>query len=251
MRHLAQLVGLLTVLCWINAALAAEPSVVADNEKQQYFLIGEPAENMPDEGWGVLLVLPGGDGSADFHPFVRNIGERFAPEGYLTIQLVAVAGDPNLTWPTRTSLERTEKQAFTTEDHAAAVLADVEANLPDGVRLNPTKRLALGWSSGGVAVQALLSSADLNLAGAFIAMSICSLADLKPSDMLDDKAIAWLQSPQDRMTPWMHVNRAREIATDAGAAWWQRGYAGGHGWKGDSLDKLRAGLLWLDEQISG
>ena len=41
------------------------------DEKKRYFLVG-PHQGVaaPKKGYGLLVVMPGGDGSADFHPFV-------------------------------------------------------------------------------------------------------------------------------------------------------------------------------------
>lgn len=225
--------------------IAQVPKAVDGIEKQRYFLIGDPANDPPANGWGVLVVLPGGDGSADFHAFVTNIGTNFAPPGYLAIQLVAVEGDPKLTWPTKHSLRQTKKQSFTTEQHVAAVLKEVAAGLPEGVRLDPAKRLVLGWSSGGPAAYAIAADKDLGFAGAFVAMSIFAPRDVQPAKEVAGKRFALLQSPQDQVTPWRHVAQAEEVLTRAGASVWKRGYAGGHGWQGDSLDKLRDGLAWL------
>ncbi|MEM0913735.1 MAG: hypothetical protein AAGK09_03905 [Planctomycetota bacterium] len=247
-----QALAWITSVCCITlcgTAIAKNaPQSVDRNDRQQYFLIGDPAESAPQDGWGVLVVLPGGDGGAGFHPFVSNIAEQWAPPGYLTVQLVALPGDPNLTWPTRHSLQRTKKQSFTTEAHLAAVLDEITESLPDGVTLDPGRRLVLGWSSGGPPAYAITTDPQLGFRGAFVAMSIFP-ADTADNLDADGKAFALLQSPQDRITPWSHVARAEQALTQAGAAFWKRGYAGGHGWQGDSIAKLQAGLAWLDEQV--
>lgn len=238
-------------LCILGLAFATAPAAaegikaVAGNEKQRYFLVGDPGKNPPAEGWGILIVLPGGDGSAEFHPFVTNIGENFAPDGYLTIQLVAVEGDPNLVWPTKRSLKQTKKQDFSTEQHASAVIKEVESGLPAGVKLDPRKRLVMGWSSGGPAAYAIAADGELEFSGAFVAMSVFWLREIQPVQEVRGKRFALLQSPQDQVTPWANVQQAEAALTRAGAVVWKRGYAGGHGWQGDSLEKLRAGLRWL------
>ena len=44
-----------------------------------------------DEGFKLLLVLPGGDGSADFNPFVRRIHKNALDGSYVVAELVAPA----------------------------------------------------------------------------------------------------------------------------------------------------------------
>ena len=113
------------VLALFASFLLAAPSVdaaqdvpsqdlkVPNQPNQRYFLIGD-TKNAPEAGFALLLVLPGGDGSAEFNPFVKNIYANALPEGYLVAQLVAVASDdPNqITWPTAKS--KHPKQNFTT-----------------------------------------------------------------------------------------------------------------------------------------
>src|SRR6185503_12393827 len=76
---------------------------IAGNEQQRYFLIGvDPAHKAPEGGYGLLLVLPGGDGGADFNAFVKRIWKNGLPDGYLVAQLVAVPSNnpKQITWPT-------------------------------------------------------------------------------------------------------------------------------------------------------
>src|SRR5262249_38190553 len=43
------------------------------DEHKRYFLIEPPKSvKAPRKGYGLLLVLPGGDGSANFHPFTKR-----------------------------------------------------------------------------------------------------------------------------------------------------------------------------------
>ncbi len=50
------------------------------DEHQRYFLIGPAKAARPArKGYGLLVVLPGGDGSAEFHPFVKRIYKNAVP----------------------------------------------------------------------------------------------------------------------------------------------------------------------------
>ena len=55
-------------------------------EKQIYFLIGANGKTEPRP---LLLVLPGGDGSEEFNPFIKRIWKNAVP-GFVVAQLVAV-----------------------------------------------------------------------------------------------------------------------------------------------------------------
>ena len=73
------------------------------DENKRYFLVGpQKGATAPKSGYGLLVVLPGGDGSADFHPFVKRIYKNAVPEGYLLAQPVAVkwAEKQQIVWPT-------------------------------------------------------------------------------------------------------------------------------------------------------
>src|SRR5262245_47675447 len=61
------------------------------DDNKRYFLIG-PAKDAkaPKDGYGLVLILPGGPGTADFHPFVKRIYKNALPEGYVAAQPVAV-----------------------------------------------------------------------------------------------------------------------------------------------------------------
>src|SRR5437870_2782572 len=91
---------------------------VAGNDQHRYFLIGaDDAQNKaPENGYALLLILPGGDGSAEFNPFVKRIWQNALPKGYLVAQLVAVQSkNPNqIVWPTAKDVD--PKQKFKTEE---------------------------------------------------------------------------------------------------------------------------------------
>ena len=61
------------------------------DENKQYFLIGAAKDKKaPKDGFGLVVIMPGGDGSAEFHPFVKRLYEHALPGGYLAAQLIAV-----------------------------------------------------------------------------------------------------------------------------------------------------------------
>ena len=99
----------------------------------------------PAQGYRLLIVLPGGDGSADFNPFIRRIAKQCSPAGYLVAQPVAIKWQPrqSIVWPL--DADKLPGQKFSTEDFVDAVIADVERTR----KLDPRYLFVLGWSSGG------------------------------------------------------------------------------------------------------
>src|SRR5258708_5550160 len=96
------------------ADVAATELLASKDKQKRYFLIG-PAKAHKD-GYGLVVILPGGSGSADFHPFVKRIFKNAVPEGYLVAQPVAVkwADKQQIVWPTAKS--KVEGMKFTTEE---------------------------------------------------------------------------------------------------------------------------------------
>jgi len=96
------------------------------DEHKRYFLIEPPKSvKAPRKGYGLLLVLPGGDGSANFHPFTKRIYKNAVPEGYVLAQPVAVkwTEKQQIVWPT--DKNRVEGMKFSTEQFVEDVIKDV------------------------------------------------------------------------------------------------------------------------------
>ena len=218
---------------------------VAGNEQQRYFLIGakEGAEE-PEGGYKLLLVLPGGDGSAEFNPFVKRMWKNALPEGYLVAQLVAVESkNPNqIVWPT--SKDNEPKQKFKTEAFISAVVSEIKTKH----KIDESKVFALAWSSGGPAVYADSLTKDSPLKGAFVAMSVFLPARLPPLAAAKGKRYYLLQSPQDQVTKYFFAKAAKTQLTNAGAIVETKDYEGGHGWHGNVFGNIREGMEWLEKQ---
>lgn len=62
--------------------------------KKRYFLVGTvDPNNPPAPGYALLIVLPGGEGSADFNPFIRRIYKNALSKNWLIAQAVAPKWD--------------------------------------------------------------------------------------------------------------------------------------------------------------
>ncbi|MFM9994636.1 MAG: alpha/beta hydrolase [Phycisphaerales bacterium] len=226
-------------------AIAAEDLRAGGDEHKRYFLIG-PREGAaePADGWKVLLILPGGDGSAEFHPFVKNIAAKALPDGYLVAQLVAPVWreDKNrIVWPTKGLPDDAMK--FSTEEFIAAVVEDAAAKK----KIDRRHVYALGWSSGGPPVYAASVTEGTPLTGAFVVMSVYKPELMPPLVGAKGKAYYLLHSPDD-FIKMRFPEAAKKELTEAGAAVELQTYEGGHGWKGDVFGNIRRGVEWLEGQ---
>ena len=247
-RSLVAIAALLLLLAPLAASaqddvadVPAQEQTVKDQPEQRYFLIGD-TNDAPTKGFGLILVLPGGDGSADFHPFVKRIYKNALPDGYLMAQLVAVPSKNRnqIVWPTAKLADK--KQTFTTESFIANVVAEVIAKH----KVDAERVFTLSWSSGGPAAYAASLAKDTPIKGSLVAMSVFPLAQLNPLTAARGQKYFLLHSPQDRTCPYFHARMAKTQLTNAGAAVEVKDYDGGHGWKGDILGNITAGIEWLE-----
>ena len=230
------------------ADIASVPALdfqIGDDPMKRYFLIGLPTNAPATAGpYRLLLVLPGGDGSAEFTPFVRRIYKNALNERWLIAQLVAPMWDEQqkmmVVWPSKAAPY--PKAKFTTEEFADAVIADARKR----ARVNTNEVFALAWSSGGPAVYAMAARDDSPLAGAFVAMSVFLRAGNAEVSGFKGKSFYLLQSPEDRITRFEQAEKAHDVLVAAGARVHLQSYAGGHGWRGPVWPMMREGVKWLE-----
>jgi beta-lactamase regulating signal transducer with metallopeptidase domain/predicted esterase len=224
------------------ADVAFQDILIGGDARQRYFLIGadEAAQREPR---GLLVVLPGGDGSADFSPFVRRMWKNALPAGWVVAQAVAPRWRDDadrVVWPTEMTPD--EKAAFTTERFLEAIIADVGGR----VKVDPARVFALGWSSGGPAVYSAALREGSSLRGAFVAMSVYTPERLPPAKGLGGRSFYVLHSPED----WIRIDFARQAVRElsaGGARATLVEYAGGHGWRGNVWKNIRDGVEWLEQ----
>lgn len=226
------------------ADIPSEDLRAGKDEKKRYFLIG-PHEGAtePPKGFGLLVVLPGGDGSADFLPFVKRIYKNAVPDGYLVAQPVAVkwTGEQQIVWPT--AKNRVPGMKFTTEELVEAVIEDVRKKR----KMDPERVLTLSWSSSGPAAYAV-SLTSKNVTGSFIAMSVFKPDLLPPLEKAKGRGYYLYHSPDDPVCPFRMAEQATGDLEKRGAKVKLTTYEGGHGWRGALYDRIREGLKWLEEQ---
>lgn len=216
-----------------------------DDQNQRYFLIGPEEETKPPaDGYHLLVVLPGGDGGADFHPFVKRIFDNALPEGYILAQAVAPrwSDDKNrVVWPTKKL--RGKKMKFPTETFITAIIEDVKGRHS----IDPKHIYLLGWSSGGPPCYTIAIDRKTPVTGVFVAMSVFKPDGLPPLARAKGKSFYVLHSPQDFIHMRFPEAAVKKLA-EKGAKTKLQTYSGGHGWKGDVYGNIRAGIEWLEQQ---
>jgi predicted esterase len=229
------------------AALAAQDDVAdvpaaatTTKDGARWFLIGANGDRKPpDGGYGVVVVLPGGDGSEEFHTFVKRLWKQWLPRGYLVVQLVSrEAKDAPVIWPTARKVGR----ARSTEAVIGAVLQQLRAVQ----EIDPTRVFTLSWSSGGPAAYAASLDPGLGIRGSLIAMSVFHENELGKLAAAKGHAYYLLHSPSDDRCRFRDAERARDVLGKNGARVRLVPYEGGHVWNAASLCRLAAGIRFLE-----
>jgi predicted esterase len=236
------LAALLLLCPFLFAESPSKELIAAKDPQKKYFLIGETAES-PKKGFGLVIIMPGGDGSADFKEFVNSIHEEALPKGYLAVQAVAVkwTKDQQIVWPTEIDRTNVDKLKFTTEELVDAIVVDVMKDYP----IDPRRVFTLTWSSSGPAAYAL-SVTNPKITGSFIAMSVFNEGELK-LDAAKGKPYFLYHSPDDRVCRYSFAEKAKKTLGNKGAKVTLVDYDGGHGWTGATMDDIRTGIQWLEQ----
>lgn len=228
------------------AIMLVQESFADGNPDKHYFLIGpRPGQKQPANGYKLVLILPGGDGSADFHPWCKRIVENALPQGYVGVQLVApvwTSDSDRRVWPIRQ--QHIDSVQFTTEDFIGKVVKEVRAR----IAINERYVFTLGWSSGGPPIYSMSLQPDSVITGTFVAMSVFKPEQLPSLDAAKGCAYYILHSPDD----WIPFDKFPKVAErtlrEHGARVKLQTYQGGHGWTDDPFGNIRRGIEWLEAQ---
>jgi predicted esterase len=213
------------------------------DENKRYFLIGPGKDSQqPKEGYGLVVILPGGAGNADFQPFVKRIYKHAIPEGYLVAQPVAVKWTDKqvIVWPTEKN--PAEEMKFSTEAFVSAVIKEIAAKH----KIDSKKVFTLSWSSSGPAAYAV-SLKDKTVTGSFIAMSVFKPKLLPPLEKAKGHAYYLFHSPEDKVCPYRMAEQAAKDLEANQAKVKLTTYEGGHGWRGELYENIRQGIEWLEK----
>jgi predicted esterase len=229
------------------ADIRAKEYVLDEAGQLRYFLIAAKGDlAKPQEGYKLLIVLPGGDGSADFQPFVKRIYKHALTRDYLVMQLIAPKWSPGqvIVWPTAGSPVASMK--VPTEQ----MISRAVDNLGKRTALDKRKIFVLAWSSGGPAAYAAALAENTPITGSFIAMSVFKPRDLPPLRNGKGHVFHLLHSPDDPICPFRMAEAARDELSAVGADVELATYSGGHGWRGDVFGAIRTGLAQLDAKTN-
>lgn len=201
----------------------------------------------PDDGYGLLIVLPGGPGTPDFAPFVRDTIRPAAGNDYAMIQMIAPPIEPGkdaVVWPMQNLPD--PRVEFTMEP---LILAAIERARQE-FEIDPERIFIFGWSSSGPLCYAMAMDPQSPLRGAFVAMSVFQQEKYPQlaagEKALDGKSFYILHSPQDQIIPMTYPRDAKRAITAAGGRATFETYIGRHGWTGESLKRISTGLRWLE-----
>lgn len=217
---------------------------IADDPNQRYFLIGDTSVAPPKTGFKLLIVLPGGDGSAAFEPFVRRIRKYALDDQWIVAQPLAVVWntstpkDQQIVWPKK--FDNVADAKFSTEDFVNRVITDVKSK----VTVDPKNVITLSWSSSGHAAYAIAVQPDSPVTGSYIAMSVFRAKEYNTAHVKGRRLVID-HSPDDQVCPYDHSVTAEKTLTAAGAEIKRLTYNGGHGWRGDLYGRIVEGLQWL------
>lgn len=191
---------------------------------------------------GLVVVLPGGDGSADFHPFVKNIADHALEGRYAVAQPIARKWRDNqqITWPRLRN--RTPGMKYATEELVGKVMADVFRKH----QIDRQKIFLLAWSSGGPAAYAIALHPQSPVSGSLIAMSVFKPNELPSVENAAKRSFYLLHSPEDQVCPYRMGQAAEKALQVADARVTLVDYDGGHGWHGDVFGDIKAGFEWLE-----
>ena len=247
---------LLLLCCWVAASSAEQPAIdpslttedrtIGGDPTQRYFVIRHqiPSTETPKE-YGLLLVLPGGPGNADFLPFCANvITLAGTPKDFIVAELVAPVwgklDNSTIVWPGAAFPDKNAR--FTSEQFLDAVIADVSRLY----KIHEGWVFTLGWSSSG---HILYNSSFENskIRGAFVAMSRFQPAWFAHPENAKGKRYYFWHSPEDSICPFAETESAASFLTEQGAATIVRSYRGGHGWVTFTFygDRIKEALEWF------
>lgn len=226
-------------------ALERSIRLVDDDPRKRWILHAPLDEQAPPDGYGLLLVFPGGDGSPDFAHFVAEGIRARAGGDFAVVQMIAPpipeGDDGAVVWPQE--LLRDDRVDFTIEPVVDSVLAAVREELP----IDPERIFTLGWSSGGPPAYAVALREGSPVRGGLVVMSVYKPDLLPARDNAAGRSFYILHSPQD-FIPMRFPESAADDLKAHGARVRLETYEGGHGWVGDATDHISRALRWLDDR---
>jgi predicted esterase len=247
-------IALCVIFCPAAKSLAQDdvcdvPSTIllaGEDKNKRYHLIGNYEQAAPGEGFGLIIVVPGGDDGTEIESFVKRIYKKALPKNYLVAQLVPVkwTAEQQAIWPTEKV--PAEKQEFSTEEFIEAVIEDVT----NKYRVNGNHIFTLCWSSGGLAGYAYSLQKDSLTTGSFIAMSAFEPESLPPLEQAKGRAYVLFHSATDETYPFSMAQQARDKLKEKGAKVLLLKHRGKQSWQERPYRQIRLGIQCLEKDHS-
>ncbi len=211
--------------------------------KGEYLYADAKTNDAPAAGKGLLVVLPGGSGNADFFPFIKRMHEQSVGDQFCLAQPVAKkwTDDQAIVWPTFAN--RSDAMEYSTEELVDQVVRDVAKR----TKLDPNRIYVLAWSSGGPAAYAAMFQPESLVQGGVIAMSVFKPELLPETTNAKGRRFYLLHSPEDQVCPYALAEQAEQTLSQADIRVKLVSYDGGHGWHGDVYGNIRRGIQWLEQ----
>lgn len=216
---------------------------VKNDARKTYLLVGK-LDARASKPRGLVIIMPGGSGSADFHPFCKRIHQYALGDSYLAAVPVAVKWTPGqrIVWPKKSDRVRGAK--FTTEQFVKEIIAEVGGKF----KIDARRIFTLSWSSSGPAAYAVSFQKETAVTGSYIAMSVFNPVTPGWNRYARNHAYFIDHSPQDKTCPYWMAQKAEKLLKTAGARVKLNTYEGGHGWHGNVFGRMRTGIAWLEKQ---
>lgn len=228
----------------ISEQLSVQDHFIGTNTMQRYFLIEHKSVIQSNAARGLVLILPGGPGSAEFLPFCANVLTLYGiPTNFVAAELVAPqwSQDENrVVWPGRAFPDPQAK--FSSEQFLQAVIKDV-CRLR---KIDERYVFTLGWSSSGHVLYSVAAS-EPAVRGSIIAMSRFLPDRFGSLDAIRGKNFFLYHSPEDQICPFSEAQLAESKLKEHGAGVKLVTYKGGHGWVANTFycDRIKEGIEWL------
>ena len=257
MRYLA--LGVLTLLaltpaierpCAAEGEIASEQVKVGKDEKKSYFRIGPKAgkyeKKAPKKGYGLLIIMPGGNGGAGFHGFCKNIYRHGTGEDFIAVQPIAPVWKENqrTVWPTKKN--KVNGMKFTTEKFVEDVIKDVGK----WKKVDLKRVHVLAWSSSGPAAYAMAFDKKSTPRGYFVAMSVFRPQLVPKVENVKGKAFYIYHSEKDDRCPYAEAKEAEKQLKKKGAKVLFQDYGAGHSWIHPNIwPDIKKGMAFLEKSI--
>jgi len=230
--------------------IASEEVKVGKDDHKRYFRMGPKkgkyAKKAPKNGYGLLIIMPGGNGGAGFHGFCKNIYRHGTGKDFIAVQPIAPMWMENqpIIWPTKKN--KIKKMKFSTETFIDDVIKDVGK----WKKVDPKRIHVFAWSSSGPAAYAISLDKKAAPRGYFVAMSVFKPNELPKLSNAKGRAYFIYHSEKDARCPYRMAKDAEKQLTKKGAKVLFHDYGAGHSWMHPKIwPDVKKGMAFLEKSV--